>query len=266
MRNTPLDQVDDVPRDVLPIGTDYATGEVLTPHRHRRAQLLYGATGVMHVETDDGSWVVPTHRAVWIPPETVHQVTMYGVSTCSLYIEPAAAPWGPATCEVVTVSPLARQLLLEAADLPVEYDEHGRDGALVRLLLFEVSRMTPLPLHVPLPSDRALLAMCRAFLDEPDAHASPVVWAAALHVSLRTFNRRFGAQTGLTFDRWRQRACVLAALPRLSAGESVTRVAGALGYESPAAFSTMFRRVLDASPHEYLGTGARPSRLGAVTS
>lgn len=42
------------------------------------------------------------------------------------------------------------------------------------------------------------------------------------------------------------------ALPRLAAGESVTRVALDLGYASPSAFTRMFRRVLGVSPSEYL--------------
>ena len=42
------------------------------------------------------------------------------------------------------------------------------------------------------------------------------------------------------------------ALPRLAAGEPVTRVALDLGYASPSAFTRMFRRVLGVSPSEYL--------------
>ena len=39
-----------------------------------------------------------------------------------------------------------------------------------------------------------------------------------------------------------------AAVGRLAGGASVTRVALELGYDSPSAFSAMFRRVLDATP------------------
>ena len=42
--------------------------------------------------TDDGAWVVPPHCGVWIPAHKPHSVRMVGVSTRSLYIEPAAAP------------------------------------------------------------------------------------------------------------------------------------------------------------------------------
>lgn len=106
MRNVPLADVDTVDRPVLAIGTDYPQGHLLEFHRHRRAQLLYGATGIMRVDSSDATWTVPTQRAVLIPSNADHQVLMDGVSTRSLYIEPSAAPRFPARCQVVDVSPL----------------------------------------------------------------------------------------------------------------------------------------------------------------
>lgn len=91
MRNASIEQYDATPRAVVAMGTDYPDGYLLPRHRHRRAQLLYGASGVMQVRTGDAGWVVPPQRAVWIPPGVEHEVRMLGVSTRSLYIEPGSA-------------------------------------------------------------------------------------------------------------------------------------------------------------------------------
>ncbi|WP_025126932.1 helix-turn-helix transcriptional regulator [Pseudomonas sp. PH1b] len=259
MRNISIEHLDQTPRPVLAIGTDYADGQRLPRHRHRRAQLLYGATGVMQVGTDQGNWVVPPQRAVWIPPGVEHEVLMLGVSTRSLYIEPVAAPLDSSQCRVINVSPLLRQLLLEAVEMPLEYDQDGRDGVLVALLLHELQRSTPLPLHIPLPAAGPLLELCQAFLERPNIHQSPEVWADRLHISVRTFNRWFRQHTGMSFIEWRQQACVILALARLAAAEPVTRIALDFGYDSPGAFSTMFRRVLGHSPSTYLSQ-ADPGR------
>jgi AraC-like DNA-binding protein len=48
----------------------------------------------------------------------------------------------------------------------------------------------------------------------------------------------------MSFAEWRQQACLLIALPRLADGESVTSLALDLCYDSPAAFTTMFKRRL----------------------
>ncbi|UVL39143.1 helix-turn-helix transcriptional regulator [Pseudomonas sp. B21-040] len=251
MRNVSIDLLDDTPRPVVAIGTDYSHGHVLPRHTHRRAQLLYGATGVMQVSTHDGNWVVPPQRAVWIPPGMAHEVLMLGVSTRSAYIEPAAVDLGD-RCQVISVSPLMRHLLMEAVEIPLTYDEAGRDGALIDLLLHELARSTHLPLHIPLPVDARLLGLCQAFLQHPNAHQSPQQWADQLHISLRTFNRLFRQQTDLSFSQWRQRACVVLALSRLASGTAVTRIAVDFGYDSPAAFSTMFRRVLGQLPSVWM--------------
>ncbi|MCR3856106.1 AraC family transcriptional regulator, partial [Pseudomonas aeruginosa] len=50
---------------------------------------------------------------------------------------------------------------------------------------------------------------------------------------------------------WKQRACVVQALARLAGGETVTAIALDCGYQSPAAFSTMFRRVLGQPPSAF---------------
>ena len=50
---------------------------------------------------------------------------------------------------------------------------------------------------------------------------------------------------------------LLAALPLLARGASVTEVALDLGYESAPAFTTMFRRMLGVAPRTYLRQGGR---------
>ncbi|CAI1031459.1 AraC family transcriptional regulator [Serratia quinivorans] len=258
MRNLRIDDLDQVPRPVIAIGNDYPAGYLLPMHSHRRAQLLYGATGVMHVFTRQGNWLVPPQRAVWLPPQMPHEVRMVGVTTRSLYIEPTAlAAAQPQVCQVVSVTPLLRQLLMAAVDMPLEYQQQGRDGALVSLLLHEIAHLQSLPLHIPLPADRRLEELCQGFLQQPDAHDSPQAWAKRLYMSIRSFSRFFRDQTGMSFSQWRQRACVVLALARLAEGNSVTQVALEMGYESSAAFATMFRRVLGQAPSCYLSAERR---------
>lgn len=252
MRNVPIHVLDHTPRSVVAIGTDYPDGFLHPSHTHRRAQLLYGAKGLMKVVTNDGNWIVPPQRAVWIPPQVAHEVLYLGVSTRSLYIEPSCIPSSKTDCQVISVSPLMRQLLMESVDVPLEYDEEGRDGVLMSLLLHELARAKELPLHIPLPIEKRLLSRCQEFLRSPDIHQSPQDWAHDLFMSERSFSRLFREQTTMSFGQWRQRACVVLALARLSAGDSITRIALDFGYESPAAFSTMFRRVLGQAPTAYL--------------
>lgn len=253
MRNIPVATLEDLPRDVLAIGTDYPDGYAQARHRHRRAQFLYAATGVMEVDTDDGAWTVPTDRGVLIPPGVPHGVRYSGVSTRSLYIEPAAAPWWPSRCTVVDVTPLLRELLLAAVDLEAEYDEAGRDGAIASLLLHEIAALAPLPLHVPLPADPEVRALCRDYLAAPDVAVDNATWAERCGLSERAFTARFRASTGTSPAVWRRRARLLAALPVLRTA-TVTETAGLLGYATPAAFTAAFTAEFGTPPSRFRTT------------
>jgi AraC-like DNA-binding protein len=253
VRNVIVDDYESVPRPVLAYGNDYPPSHEIAPHRHRRSQLLHATSGVMLVEADGNAWVVPPERAVWIPAGTLHQVKTIGaVATRGLLVEKDAWPAMPATCEVLQVSALMDALLREAVDMAPEYDPASRDGLIMALLEHETRRAPVLAFSLIFPTHPGLAARCRAFIENPSPHETIDGWCLSLGMSRRTFTRLFRAETGISFGEWRQQACLFAALPRLAAGEPVTSLALDLGYESPAAFTSMFKRALGEPPSRYL--------------
>lgn len=251
MRRDP-DAHADVDRAVYGVGNDYPASAELALHSHRRGQLLHAARGAVAVSTPQGAWVAPPERAVWIPPGVPHAVRMIGpVSTRSVMVAPGMSGDLGLACKVIAVSPLFGLLLEEAAALPVEYEEDGRDGLIMRLVAAEIGRAPMVPLAVPFPRAAALAARCHAFLEAPDVRSGIDVWAEALGLSRRSFTRLFRRETGMSFAEWRRQACLAVALQRLGAGDAVTDIALDLGYESPANFSTMFKRALGAPPSRH---------------
>lgn len=252
MVNFSPDPNDDVSRPIIAMGHDYPASFELAAHRHRRSQFLYATRGVMAVSTPDGAWVAPSERAVWIPAGVPHSVRMVGaVHTRSVLIEPSLCENRGRSCQVVGVSPLLRQLLVESAVLPVEYDQTGRDGVLMALLIAEIDRAPLIPLSVPFPTHPALAQRCQAFLDHPNIGSTIDDWAQALAMNRRSFTRLFRRQTGMSFAEWKQQACISSALSKLAANEPVTTIALDLGYDGSGNFSTMFKRALGVSPSHY---------------
>jgi AraC-like DNA-binding protein len=249
-----IDSVDDTPRPVIAIGNDYPDGHRIAPHHHRRGQLISGATGLVVLSTAAGTWVMPPQRGMWIPPATEHHVRIVGaVGVQSLYVEPEAVAGMPSHCQVVGISSFMRSLMTEALNLPIEYELTGRSWALMELIQHEMRQLPVLPLSLSFPSHGPLAALCRQFVEQPNIHETIDMWAKALGVSRRSFTRLFRRETGLSFVAWRQQACLLCAMPRLTAGEPVTTVALDLGYENPAAFTLMFSRAFGSPPLTYLG-------------
>ena len=251
-RSTDPDDYQRVPRAVVAMPKDFIPGFEIAPHSHKRAQLIYATAGTMRVATDAGVWIVPPQRALWMPGGVRHGLLMLGeVTMRTLYLWPDAAAFMPATCHVVPVSSLLRELIVRATELPVHYDESGPAGHVVALILEELRGLQSLPLQLPMPRDARLRGLCQALLDAPGDQRPLAAWAKTVNASGRTLARRFQSETGLSFGAWRQQARVLEAMGRLGSGAPVTQVALDLGYESVSAFSAMFRRAAGASPSYY---------------
>lgn len=242
---------------VVALASAYPDGHHVAAHRHGRSQLLHVRSGIVLATTDVGRWMVPGGQALWIPAGTIHAVDMMGgVRMQSAYVRPAAIAGPPASLRVVAMTGLMRSLMAEAVAIGETKSVDGRDALLLGLILHEIPRLEELPLGLPFPSDPRFVALCRRYLDAPTPAVTIDGWARETGMSRRTFTRRFQRETGLSLSVWRQQASLFAALPRLSEGEAVTSVALDLGYESVAAFTTMFKRMLGTSPRDYLSANA----------
>jgi AraC-like DNA-binding protein len=260
MRNTLLDPFEDLPRAVVVTSNDYAAGLCFARHSHRRGQFAFAACGSITVTTPQGSWLVPPQRACWVPAGMAHEMTMGGRVTmlnCFVSVKAAQTLQLPTRCCVQAVSPLLRHLLEDAVDLPACYDEQGRDGKLMALLLAEIAAMPQLSLHAPLPVDARLAKACTRLFAQPTIAVDIDSMAQQLGMSRRSFTRFFRAQTGMGFAQWRLQVCLMAAIARLGQGEAVTSVALDLGYSSTSAFSAAFCGVLGVAPSQYLDVEAR---------
>jgi AraC-like DNA-binding protein len=241
-----------VPRAVAAMPKDFASGFVIQPHSHERAQFIYATAGTMRVAADGSMWVVPPQRALWMPAGVEHGITMLSdVTMRTLYLRDDAAAAMPLSCRVLPVSPLLRELIVRATELPLQYDEEGPAGHVIALLLAELHGLQSLPLQLPMPQEARLRALCLALLAAPGDQRTLREWAQSVNASERTVARLFQNETGLSFGAWRQQARLLEAMGRLGSGAPVTQVALDLGYDSVSAFSAMFRRAAGASPSAY---------------
>ncbi len=257
-RAVPLDRVGEVnrlmdtPRPVVAAATDYPAGHSTDWHTHPRGQLIYAIQGVMGVHADDGVRLVPPERAVWMPAGVRHRVECRNdVRMRSVFPDDASGAALPETCTVVTVSPLLRELIQAAMDVPTDYDLTGADGRLMAVLLDQLRRLPETPLFLPLPQDTRLKRVTEAIMNDPARPETLDEWAASVGAGARTLARLFQKQTGLSFGAWRQQARLLAALELLAGGAPVTATALDMGYGSPSAFTAMFKRAFGVSPRGY---------------
>lgn len=232
----------------------HAAGAVLPRHQHSRAQLVFGLSGVMLVETDESRWTVPQQRALWIPPQHPHTVQVLSATEMrTVYCQPELI----AHCEpelrltevhAVEVSPLIRELVLGLFDLRFD---HATREAMVTLLLRTLQQTPALPTHLPLPTSEALRRAVAPLLQAHRWHWPLHRLAERAAMSERSFTRRFTAEVGLSFRAWRQRARIIASLDLLNDGRPVKAIAHTLGFASDAAYVAAFRELLGCTPHAF---------------
>jgi AraC-like DNA-binding protein/mannose-6-phosphate isomerase-like protein (cupin superfamily) len=251
-----------VPRVVTAMARDEAHGVSVAPHHHERAQLLYATEGLMRVRTDAGVWILPPRRALWIPPGVVHHWTSLSkVNMRTIYVEANAAKAFGDGCRVIEISPLLRELILALLAEPIEYPIPGRGEHLAMLILSELAAAETVPIAIPWPRDRRLVAVCSAIMDDPGSSRNIEQWADEVGASARTLIRLFPRETGLHYRQWVQQVHLAEAFGRLAQGQAVGEIAAALGYASPSAFSAMFRRILGKTPQHYLNEWRTPLTL-----
>lgn len=235
---------------VTALSFEYKSGAIETMHHHSVGQLVYALTGVIHVITDTEIWLLPPNSALWIPPQTSHELHMIGnVSLRSLYIEPNVIPSNLSQLKLFKMSPLLKELILE---LIYSFHDIDNQKLIIPLLLKTLNtRLIFEGCSLPLPKDKKVLYVCESLLKHPSNTASIEVWADKIGVSSRTLIRHFKKETGLSFTQWRQQIRVGAAIKMLMDGNNIDEISRELGYSTSNAFSTMFKRIMGNSPSQF---------------
>jgi AraC-like DNA-binding protein len=228
---------------------DLDAAELLAAHSHPYGQVTYAIEGLLRVTVGNNTWIVPPLRAIWIPPDVVHEVvTLEKARLRALFVDAAAAPFEGNDCVVIDVSPLLRELILALA----RSDDHSpRESMLAQLILDEVSRSATLPMCVALPRDKRLKALCDRLIAEPACRLTLDDWAVTAGASGRTLARLFERELGMTFGQWRQQMRLAHAAPLIARGMPLAQVAAELGYASQSAFSAMFKKTFGQSPSAF---------------
>ena len=233
---------------------DYQPGHVVPWHFHDWDQLVYASSGVMTVQTEKGSWIAPTHRAVWIPAGTAHQIKMSGrVCMRTLYLKPRLTKRLPRHCEVVHVSPLLRELILHACQAPSLSKTRPAQSHLIDTILDQLNVAESIALQLPEPADPRSTRVAKIIIDDPSDQRTLEDLCEGAGACKRTIERLFRAETRMTFGRWRQQLRLMHGLRSLAEGNKITQVALDSGYSTTSAFISMFKKTLGTTPSRYFG-------------
>lgn len=238
---------------VATLAYEYPPGFRVPEHAHGSDQLIYAIRGVMEVFSGQSVWLIPPHFALWIPARTCHRIQMPGpVSMRTLYLRPGLASLSSRACVVLHVTPLLRELIVEAVRIGQLRSRNHHECALRDLLILHLRNASPMPTFVTLPREQRALAVAEAVLTNPAQFKPLAALCAGVGVSVRTIERAFRKEVGTDFESWRRQVRLVKAVELLVSGRSIKEVAFAIGYRQSSALVEMFRRTFGATPKAWI--------------
>ena len=240
------------PFDVRSLSLTFSDGSHMGRHRHDWAQLVYACSGLMRVEGADQIWLVPPTRAIWIPAGAEHQFRTRGVVAFrTLYVATSRAAEVKRGIGAFEISPLLGELILHILNLQMLDPSVPSHDRLAGVLIDLINAAAAIDLMLPLPQDPRALRLTQQFQAEPQSRSDLPTLAKQAGASVRTLQRCFVTETGMTIDNWRQKARLIASTVALAGGASVTNAALDFGYDSPSAFIAAFRRQFGMTPRQF---------------
>lgn len=248
-RQAIIDRYERADRAAVGFSMDYPDGVSSGMHSHPKAQLVYAISGVMRVETDEASFLLPPTKALFLPADARHSIRMEGkVAMREVFIERGVADAISSAPRILTVSPLLRELVLAMCAEPVDWPAEGRVPHLVALIVDEIRRAKTLMTRLPQLREPRLSRIAEAIFANPADPRTLEDWAEISGASARTLTRLFLQDTGMTFGQWRLQARLNAAFALLMTEGDIARIAQRVGFSSQSAFGVAFRRTFGLTP------------------
>lgn len=238
---------------VATLAYEYPRGYQIPEHAHASDQLIYAIRGLMLVSSGNHTWLIPPHFALWIPARQRHHLHMRtAVSMRTLYLRPALVHRFGDSCQVLHVSNLLREVVLEIVAAGKLRIRNIYESALRDVLLRCLQNASPLPTRVTLPRDQRALNVAQSVLSQRGASRPLAALCIQSGLSVRTLQRLFQKELGMDFDSWRRQVRLIKAVELLVAGNSVKQTAFDVGYRQPSAFVEMFRATFGETPKAWI--------------
>jgi AraC-like DNA-binding protein len=228
--------------------------DVDTPwHFHDMHQLLYAFAGSVDVEGELGSHRIPHQFAAWIPAGAVHRTRIQKVSSGSVFLSAELVPAAGDHVRVIRAPSLLREMVAHARRWPLGTQEDESSRAYFTCIAKLCPEWIDDEVQLVLPScrDVRLEKVIELTRDEMATVTFGEV-SRRTGFSERSLRRKFLAECGISWETYRRRLRILAAIELLDTTDrTVGVIAAEVGYENQAAFAKAFNNAVGTAPAGY---------------
>ena len=207
--------------------------------------------GAFATENNSGTCMVPAGAACWVPAGLRHRVCpapAARVRRLYISVRGSSAAAKLHRLSVMQPSPLLRAIVDDIYRVEVLPEEDPAAKRLAAVLRDQLVVQRELPLFVPALTSPLARRVAAALAADPADTPNARDLATELGVSTRTLERAFIADAKMTLGEWRQRSRIARAIALVASGNDVKDVALEVGYATPSAFVTAFKKYVGSTP------------------
>ncbi|WP_281234017.1 AraC family transcriptional regulator [Flavobacterium gelatinilyticum] len=222
-------------------------------HSHERHQLTYVEEGYQYFHIGKKIYLVPQYHVIWIPSKITHQITSDAREVNLRLILFKSAPDEDFYNDVhVFAAPaVLKEMLQYASRWNKVVTENTSQMSFLKAMLNNLPYFCDenSSLQIPVPYDARLMPVCSFIRLHYQQNLNPEELAERALMSVRSLQRIFKNETGLTLQKYAQLIRILKSIELIDSGQyTLSQIAVMIGYKSLAAFTSSYFAITKTKP------------------
>lgn len=226
-------------------------------HQHQKGQLVYVESGFQYITIEERIYLLPQNHAVWIPPGAIHKTNSHSEKIKLMIMFADTDKKDPFYREVnvFSVPPVLKEMIRYAEKWSKLLMKDQDEDIFLKALFNELPHFVEhsLRLHICLPRDKRLTKVIEHLHHHYHEEIRIEELGDTALLSLRTLERIFKKETGLTLIKYQQMLRIIKSLELLSSGNfTISETAYEVGYKSVQAYTRSFHAVMHFRPTDFI--------------
>lgn len=222
-------------------------------HTHKRAQLTYVEEGYQYFHIDQKIYLVPQNHVIWIPSGKPHRITSEAktVKLMLFLFNSSFKANFYENVQVFAIPPVLREMLLYASKWNKLLTEDEEQSIFFKAILKSLPHFCEESnyLEVPVPTDVRLIPVCHYINSNFKYNLNIDVLAEKAQMSVRSLQRIFKHETGITLQKYLQLIRILKSVELLDMKQyTLSEVGFKVGYQSLSAFTSSYFSIMKSKP------------------
>lgn len=226
-------------------------------HKHKKAQLVFIEKGYQYLHTKTGRFLLPSNHAAWIPSNMWHKTTATSefVSLWTLYYDVSNMSDFYNELHFFAVPPVLREMVRYTVKWSLNMEHTPNEQVFLNAILQELPSFVQanIPLRIPVPESEALLSLTDYIHQNLAGNLYIPDLAAQYPFSIRTLERQFKKETGISVAKYIQLVRMIKSIELLHKSElSIKQIATRVGYGSAESYSNLFEKLIGKRPSTFI--------------